>query len=399
MTQHTAHEQQGLDLLQRAFYSFDQAAVNLQESYRALKARVEQLDLELAASNEALRINLNEKEEMRSHLAAVLESLTTGVIVADQQERIVRCNQAAEALLGVERSRVLGRRLGSVLHETGLDGGCYPIVSPTGAALSLSRAMLKGDGGRQAGSIVLLHDISAIRTLEERFRRRERLAAMGEMVGRIAHEIRNPLGSVELFASLLRKDLAHDSERRRYAEHILTAVHALNRLLTNLLTYTRPDCSRSAWHQPEPLVREALALAAREIERARIETRFLLEDGVERIWCDAAQMKQVLVNLILNAAQAMPSGGTLSIRVFRNGSAGSELKIAVSDTGIGIDPAHLSRVFDPFFTTRDEGTGLGLAIVHAIVEGHRGRVEVESALGRGTTVTVVLPEGNGPGKG
>ncbi|MER3425007.1 MAG: hypothetical protein C4293_19030, partial [Nitrospiraceae bacterium] len=133
--------------------------------------------------------------------------------------------------------------------------------------------------------------------------------------------------------------------------------------------------------------------AAHEIERAQIEPRLLLDDGVERIWCDATQMKQVLVNLILNAAQAMPNGGTLSIRIFRNGSSGSDLKIAVSDTGTGIDPAHVSRVFDPFFTTRDEGTGLGLAIVHAIVEGHRGRVEVESMLGHGTTFTIILPGG------
>lgn len=393
MTQHTAHEKHELDLLQHAFYTFDQAAMNLQESYRALKARVEQLDLELAASNEALRINLNEKEEMRSHLAAVLESLTTGVIVTDQQERIVRCNQAAETLLGLERGRILGRHLGPFLRETGLDGGCYPIVSPTGAALSLSRTKLKDGGGRQAGSMVLLHDISVVRTLEERLQRRERLAAMGEMVGRIAHEIRNPLGSVELFASLLRKDLANDPDRRRYAEHISTAVQSLDRLLTNLLAYTRPDCSRAEWHAPAPLVREALALAAHEIERAQIEPRLLLDDGVERIWCDATQMKQVLVNLILNAAQAMPNGGTLSIRIFRNGSSGSDLKIAVSDTGTGIDPAHVSRVFDPFFTTRDEGTGLGLAIVHAIVEGHRGRVEVESMLGHGTTFTIILPGG------
>lgn len=396
MSQQAATDSFELDLLQNAFRSFDHAASTLQESYQALAARVERLDLELAASNEALRVNLKENEEMRGHLAAILESLTTGVIVADDRGTIVRCNRAAETLLGLPRSRMLGLSLTSVLRGCKLDGGGYPLAAPNGIPLSLSRAALRNGSGEATGGILLLHDISAMRRLEERLQRRDRLAAMGEVVGRIAHEIRNPLGSVELFASMLRKDLREDPERRRYAEHISMAVQAMDRLLANLLVCTKPNCPRLGWQATEPLLRDALMLAAHETTRAALAVELRVDEAVPGIWCDAAQVKQVLLNLILNAAEAMPGGGTLRIAVSadREGETGTaSVRLAVSDTGAGIEPGIRSRLFDPFFTTREEGTGLGLAIVHAIVEGHRGRVEVESTVGRGSTFTVVLPQG------
>jgi signal transduction histidine kinase len=385
---------QNFDLLQDAFRSFDHAAGTLQEAYRMLMARVERLDLELAASNEALRVNLKDNEEIKAHLTAILESLTTGVIVAGVDGVIIRCNQAAETLLGITRDRMLGHVLARFLNERHLATGCYPIVSPTGALLALLRTVLRDASGQPTGDLVLLQDISDVRRLEERVQRRDRLAAMGEMVGRIAHEIRNPLGSVELFASMLRKDLAHDPAKRQYAEHISVAVQAMDRLLANLLTYTKPDCSRADRHALRPLLEEVLMLAAHEISKRQIETQLDIEPNSSTVWCDAGQLKQALLNVCVNAAQAMQIGGVLTIRAGREAVSAddpSPLRIAVSDTGPGIDPAHVSRVFDPFFTTRDEGTGLGLAIVHAIVEAHQGRVEIESRLGHGSTVTIVLP--------
>lgn len=403
MTGMAPNEQPGaqqLDLLQHAFRLFGEAAGNLEGAYRTLTARVAQLDLELAERNEALRVNLQEKEEIRSHLASILESLTTGVIVADREGRIVQSNQAAERLLGQSRSRIQGRDLIGLLRAAGLGRPEYPLAAPNGIPLSLSRAVLRNDRGEAAGSIALLHDISDVRRLEERLQRRDRLAAMGEMVGRIAHEIRNPLGSVELFASMLRQDLAGDPERQRYAEHISVAVQAMDRLLSNLLTYTKPHSPRLEWHAPEPLLRETLAMAAHATTRAGVDVRLRLDPAVGMLRCDAAQLKQVLLNLALNAVQAMSAGGTLTVTLCRQpeGEDGrSVVRIGVADTGSGIEQVHLTRIFDPFFTTRDEGTGLGLAIVHAIVDAHHGRVEVESDPGRGSTFTVVLPSDGSAG--
>jgi|CXWL01.1.fsa_nt_gi signal transduction histidine kinase len=391
--------QEDMSLLQSAFQTFDHAAAALQESYRTLTVRLERMDLELAASNEALRLNLKEKEEMRSHLASILESLTTGVIVSDQRGIVVRCNQAAERLLGLDRQPLLGQALEALLVHAQLDGTAYPLMTPGGIPVSLTRAPLLDAGGAPSGTILLLHDISAVRRLEEQLQRRDRLASMGEMVGRIAHEIRNPLGSVELFASLLRKDLRDDPQELQYAEHISLAVKAMDRLLGNLLTYTRPKRPSADWCAVEPLVRETLTLASHGIAGSGIHVECALDSMVPAIWCDPAQIKQVMLNLVLNAVQAMGQGGTLSIRVAQGidrATGAGAASIAITDTGFGIDATHLARVFDPFFTTREDGTGLGLAIAHALVEGHGGRIDIESQVGQGSTFTIVLPGSTQP---
>jgi signal transduction histidine kinase len=382
------------DLLHEAFRSFDDAAATLQQSYLTMTSRLEQLDVELADRNEALGRNLRANEELREHLTAIVESLSTGLLVMDEEGTITRCNQAGEQLLGLAREQIVGRSLAACLKDARLDGDVYPLTTKNGAAVSLSQRALQTSDGRHAGSLALIQDVTAVRELEDRLQRRNRLAAMGEMVGRIAHEIRNPLGSIELFASMLRRDLNGEPGLRRYAEHISSSVHMMNRLLTNLLLYTKPDCSHGEWHETEVLMLDALTLAAHAIAHTRIDIRLEVDPVAARIWCDAGQMKQVLLNLILNSIHAMPGSGTLTLSAILTeepAPGGPAVRLSVSDTGVGIPAAQRSRIFDPFFTTRDEGTGLGLAIVHAIVEAHRGRIDVESLEGRGTTFTIVLP--------
>ena len=394
MNGHPVSAQMDSDLLHEAFRSFDDAAATLQQSYQTLTSRLEQLDVELADRNEALRKNLRVNEELREHLTAIVESLSTGLLVMDEAGTITRCNQAGTQLLGLAHEQIIGRSLAMCLKDAHLDGDVYPLTTQQGAAVSLSQRALQTSDGRQAGSLALIQDVTAMRELEDRLQRRNRLAAMGEMVGRIAHEIRNPLGSIELFASMLRRDLHDAPALRGYAEHISSSVHMMNRLLTNLLLYTKPDCSHRERHETEALMLNALTLAAHAVAGARVDIRLDVNPLASHMWCDAGQMKQVLLNLILNSIHAMPNGGTLTLSARPTAEAtsgGVGICLSVSDTGIGIPAAQRSRIFDPFFTTRDEGTGLGLAIVHAIVEGHRGRIDVESEEGRGTTFTLVLP--------
>lgn len=398
MNVHSAPASIDSDLLHEAFRSFDGAAATLQQSYQTLTTRLEQLDVELADRNEALRMNLCANEQLREHLTAIVESLSTGLLVMDESGTITRCNQAGAQLLGLAHDRIIGRSLAACLKEARLDSDVYPLTTHQGAAVSLSQRALQTSDGRHAGSLALIQDVTAVRELEDRLQRRNRLAAMGEMVGRIAHEIRNPLGSIELFASMLHRDLHDAPGLRKYAEHISSSVHMMNRLLTNLLLYTKPDCSHGARHETEALMLDALTLAAHAVAGARVDIRIGVDPLASHLWCDAGQMKQVLLNLILNSIHAMPKGGTLTLTAkltAESAPGGPGVCLSVSDTGVGIPAAERSRVFDPFFTTRDEGTGLGLAIVHAIVEGHRGRIDVESAEGQGATFTIVLPNHHG----
>ncbi len=380
-------------LLQAAFQSFDEAAHTLQQSYSALTARVEEMDAELAQSNNALRRQLADNEAMRVRLDGILESLSTGVVVVDESGVITRSNRAAEQLLGASDVELRSRCIPEVLARRGLTVSDRPQRIGQ-SVVSISQVPLRNDSGQDSGHLVLLQDITRIYQLEEQLQRKDRLAAMGELIGRIAHEIRNPLGSVELFASLLQRDLGEHQPMQRYAQQISQAVQLMDGLLANLLLYMRPVHLTQAWHEAAPLLSESVELAAHAIRRVPVDIRVDLSHEVPSIWCHDGQIKQVLVNLVINAVQAMPNGGELSIRLSPEplqtlGT--SAVRLTVRDTGIGIDPAHRSRLFDPFFTTKDEGTGLGLAIVHSIVEAHHGRIDVESTVGQGTACSIILP--------
>lgn len=381
------------DVLQAAFQSFDQAARTLQQSYGALTARVEHMDLELAQSNDALRRQLRENEAMRTHLDGILESLSTGILVLDDTGIVTRSNEPAAEALGLNAAELCGRHATAILDAVGLSL-CDRPQRIGQAVVTITQTPLKTNSGCRSGSLVLIQDVTRLCQLEERVQRKDRLAAMGEMIGRIAHEIRNPLGSVELFASMLRRDLSEQPASKVYAEQISQAVHAMDRLLENLLVYTKPARSSHAWCAAEPLILDALSLAAHAIAKTPVDVRIHLDPGIPAIWCHEGQMKQVMLNLIINAAQAMPAGGVLMVSLDRDQTqsfSDSAVRLTVCDSGPGIDAAYRSRLFDPFFTTKDEGTGLGLAIVHAIVEAHHGRIDVDSVAGHGASFSIVLP--------
>ena len=393
MTNAIAGHPEERELLHAAFKSFDEAAQTLQQSYSTLTARVEQMDLELARSNEALRRQLGDNEAMRMRLDGILESLSTGVLVVEDCGTISRSNRAAETLLGATGVELRNRRAADVLASAGL-GLCDRPQRIGQTVVSISRVPLRNDSGDRSGHLILFQDITRIYQLEEQLQRKERLAAMGELIGRIAHEIRNPLGSVELFASLLQRDLAEHSSAKRYARQISQAVQSMDRLLTNLLLYTRPVRMARDWHLAEPLIGESIKLAAHALTRVPVQSRVDIGPEVRSIWCHDGQLKQVLVNLIVNAAQAMPNGGVLAISLSQEPPQTlgvPAVRLTVQDSGMGIDPANRSRMFDPFFTTKDEGTGLGLAIVYSIVDAHQGRIDVDSTVGQGTACSIILP--------
>lgn len=393
MTSAMARHPEERELLQAAFRSFDEAAHTLQQSYSALTTRVEQMDLELAQSNEALRRQLCDNEAMRVHLDGILESLSMGVLVMDDCEIITRSNRAAEALLGVTDDELRNRRASEIFAGVGLDV-CDQPQRIGQAVVSISQVPLHNNSGAHSGHLILFQDITRIYQLEEQLQRKERLAAMGELIGRIAHEIRNPLGSVELFASMLQRDLGERSSGKRYAQQISQAVQSMDRLLTNLLLYTRPVHLARGWHLAESLIDESIKLAAHAITKVPVEIRVDISQDIHSMWCHDGQLKQVLVNLVVNAVQAMPNGGGLAISLSQEPPQTLGLpavRLTVRDSGIGIAPAHLSRIFDPFFSTKDAGTGLGLAIVYSIVDAHQGRIDVDSTVGQGTACSIILP--------
>jgi signal transduction histidine kinase len=218
--------------------------------------------------------------------------------------------------------------------------------------------------------------------------RTQRIGAMGELVVKMAQDLRNTLGGMELFASLLQQDLNQDSEMVALVAHILSGVRSLNHIISNMLLFTKRPTPRLGLVDPHPLLEASLVFAEHLVryQHLHIQKDFGAEGAT--LEADAELGKQVFLNLILNAIQAMPDGGTLSLTTRCHSGT---LEVQVSDTGTGIAPEIIEHIFDPFFTTKEAAVGLGLTLVHNIVEAHRGAIQVNSVPGRGTTMILSFP--------
>jgi len=226
--------------------------------------------------------------------------------------------------------------------------------------------------------------------IEEQLRRADRLSALGELAAGMAHEIRNPLGSIRGTAEILRDGIDPSDKRHEFAGILIKEVDRLNRVVQDFLDFARPAPVERSRVDINEVLREILVLTRQQTVKSGIRAEFLPGD-LPKLPGDREQLKQAFLNLILNALQAMDTGGLLTIATAR---IDDEARVRFTDTGQGIPPESREKIFNPFFTTRREGTGLGLAITHRIIQGHGGRIEVESRIGEGTTFTVALPVEN-----
>jgi signal transduction histidine kinase len=223
---------------------------------------------------------------------------------------------------------------------------------------------------------------------EEQLRRADRLSALGELSAGMAHEIRNPLGSIKGAAEILKEGYRPDDPRSEFAQILVRETDRLNGIVEEFLGFVRPKPPELREADVNDVVESVLALTAQPARKAGVAVAKLLDQTIGRHNLDAALLQQAFLNIVLNAIQAMPAGGTLTVSSrLRDGS----IEIAFSDTGVGISPEDRKRLFDPFFTTKQDGTGLGLAITFRIIQNHRGAIEVMSKQGEGTTFTVRIP--------
>jgi signal transduction histidine kinase len=221
--------------------------------------------------------------------------------------------------------------------------------------------------------------------------RRERLAALGEMAAGVAHEIRNPLGGIGLYASLLERDLKDRAEQQEIARRIGVGVRNLESIVGDILAFAggpEPTCHRVRVGE---LIDEALTQAMPRAQETGVQTEVHLSDEALELCCDAGQIERALLNLLLNAIDAAGEGGRVWVRACGRPDSEGLVPISVEDNGPGIPPHAMQRVFNPFFTTKDTGTGLGLAIVHRIIESHGGRVSVGNRKGGGASFVLSVP--------
>ncbi len=353
-----------------------------------------------------------EAQQREAFIRSVVESLREGVIALDPGARIVAWNRALERRYGVSAAEVLGRPLFEVnpdfrrdeiagplgkllrgeIEEFTLEGLRHQTLRRGEVTLNVKGSLLR-QHGQPAGAVLLVEDITERVGLERSARQAEKLAALGTLAAGLAHELNNPIGIISSRVELMLLEAAGDSlppDVRDDLEVLHRHAQRVARIVQGLLSFARQ--SAGAWGPVDlnQVVDETLLLIEKQVARDGIALLRSLTPGLPLIEGDANAIQQVLMNLVINARDAMREGGQITVAT-EAGRTPREVRLLVRDTGIGIPPEILPRIFDPFFTTKPSGTGLGLSISYGIVREHGGTVSVESEPGKGTTFTVTLP--------
>jgi len=335
----------------------------------------------------------------------VVEKMPVGLVAMDGKGRIISFNQTAEATLRLASDQVLGRTAFEVLPRQVLDmvsalkdttrtaiGKELDCSLPDGqmVPLDVTLSSLKGEDGAVWGTIILCRDMTEVQSLKREVETSRRLASLGRLAAGVAHEIRNPLSSIKGFATYFKERYRDNPDDQKTSEIMIQEVDRLNRVISQLLEFARPPAIQKKRASLQSLIQHSLKMIERQASAKGVQVRSNLPSEIREVELDPDGINQVLLNLYLNAVEAMDQGGTLTVSLHRE-ERSPWVKIVVSDTGRGISKEDLEHVFDPYFTTKQTGTGLGLAIVHKIIEAHGGEVRAESDIERGTTVSVLLP--------
>jgi two-component system nitrogen regulation sensor histidine kinase GlnL len=347
----------------------------------------------------------------------ILTSLEDGVLVVDLDGTVCFVNQAAENLIQLSSSQILHRPSSQVFKRNPWIGAMIEknlasfhsstraegeIITPWRRHVPVGLALfpLQDQTGKTQGIILLLHDLTRRRELEEDLKRSDRLATLGTLAAGLAHEIKNPLGGIKGAAQLLKRTLTPDPALREHTDIIIREVDRIDHLMEQLLNLSRPaklDLGPLNIHE---ILDQVLLLEKQQGKNAKITVRKHFDPSLPPIRGDRNQLTQVFLNIVKNSLQAMAGNGDLAVTTrmetdFHIREPGKErdkfIWVDIKDNGPGISEENLPHIFSPFFTTKNHGTGLGLAVCHRIVKEHGGMIRVESRASEGTTFKVSLP--------
>ncbi len=336
----------------------------------------------------------------------VVANMGSGFIALDLDGRIVSANPAAEMILGMRAADFMKKTLREVFpaleHQNVLPENEQPKKTEwlhegggEKKILAATSSLFRNSEGEVLGVIIIFHDITHFKKMEDAIAKSERLAAVGRMAAGLAHEIRNPLGSISGSIQIMKGALEHEvkAPHDRLMAIILRETDRLNGIITRFLSYAQPNTRKVPDVRLAPLIADAVILFKND-DRYAGTVRIATQIGEDiRLTCDQESLKQVFWNLLLNAAQAMPDGGDIAISTAAegHGAAAGECVITFADNGQGMDEAEVSRIFEPFYTTKEGGTGLGLSTVQKIIEDHNGTLTVQSKKGVGSVFSIRLP--------
>jgi two-component system, sensor histidine kinase FlrB len=367
--------------LEQSFALFSQMSSQLTDSYSMLEARVTELKGELEVVSAQRMQELAEKERLANRLQNLLDLLPGGVIVIDAQGIVREANPAACELLGLPLEGELWRQVIARCFAPREDDG-HEISLKDGRRLSISTRSLDAEPGQ----LVLLNDLTETRHLQDQLARHERLSSLGRMVASLAHQIRTPLSAALLYASHLAEQELPVATQQRFAGRLKERLHELEHQVRDMLIFARGELPLTDRVTPKMLMQSLQAAAQAHVRDLPIRWQCYSHAG--ELLCNRDTLVGAILNLIENAIQASAADVRLKVHLYARGS---HLRVAISDSGSGIDPHVLARLGEPFFTTKATGTGLGLTVVKAVARAHQGELLLRSRPGRGTCAQVILP--------
>jgi PAS domain S-box-containing protein len=360
-----------------------------------------------------------ELKEAHDFLNKVVMSSLNAIIATDMKGDIILWNRAAEEILGYEAEEVIGKMNIKQIYPEGMaqrvmkmmrspeygEKGrlrSYPIVHlrRDGKIVegNLSAAIISDAQGKEVAQVGIFVDLkdrlemeAKLRNTQEQLLQSEKLAAMGRLTSQIAHELNNPLYGIMNTLELLKTEVPPQSKRRRILEMALSETVRLADLLRKMLSFSKPDEEQKQPVDINMILDEILLLLTKQLHENSIKISTSFEEGLAKVYASKNQLRQVFLNMISNARDAMPEGGTLTMKTKSNGN---QIYVEVTDTGVGIREEHLDKIFDAFFTTKEgvKGVGLGLSVCYGFIKEHGGDIKVTSKRGKGTTFTIILPK-------
>jgi PAS domain S-box-containing protein len=342
---------------------------------------------------------------MRENMNSVMAGLEDGLLLFTRDARAVMVSPAAEKFLGASAGDILGRRVteifplghplrnvmqieGDELREVAAETELKTADGDKRVGVSVQAIQ---EDGERMGALITLRDLDSLDSINTQLQVSERLAALGRVTAGVAHEVKNPLNSMRLWLENLKESLPpseQDGNARQAVQVLDKEIDRLDAVVKRFLDFTRPMEVRLEATQLSDLLREVMEVAQPQLQKAKVHVAQLLPIDVPEVYVDRALLKQAVLNLVLNASEAMPHGGQLRLMLSRRGEMA---EINVEDTGKGIAPEHRQKIFQLFFTTRPGGSGIGLASTFRIVQLMNGSIDFTSEVGKGTTFRIELP--------
>jgi signal transduction histidine kinase len=378
--------------------------------------------IENASLYRSLQRKVEEYERLKEFSENIVESINVGILAADLDDRVESWNTQIERLSGISRDHAVGRTLSElfpielaaefdrVRGQTGIHHIYKFVLKPAGApsgpdgngnghglpaslretTLNVAIAPLVSKDQEQIGRLIIFDDITDRAELEQRLVQADKLSSIGLLAAGVAHEVNTPLAVISTYAQMLAKQVSDDSQKSLILDKIAKQTFRASEIVNSLLNFSRTSTTSLGDVNLNRVIQETLSLLEHQLQKSGIQVKTDLDPGLRPVRGNAGQLQQVFLNLFLNARDAMSAGGALEVRTWPEGSGA---RAEVADTGHGIAPEHLHRIYDPFFTTKAvrKGTGLGLSVTYGIIQEHGGSIEVFNRPGGGASFRLELP--------